>query len=532
MGRVVAAAGARALKRISFLSLFFFALTIVFAGAVWLRLRAYDTVELREAGIGGAPVPGGRQGRTAVPAAAAGSVAETGTIVEIADRQPSTPSLSAREQRYQELLREPAPVPPAAPEPADKSTFLQRVVSPITNALGITKAKPAQSAAPAPVRPVAPRESSGASGGTKTDTTETGATQPEADPETDIIPPQLLTAEFVPQQVQDGEETVFTAVANDNLSGIRSVSGVIASPSGSLQGFAATREGETNRFAAKVSIPRDAPEGVWIVKYVMLTDNAGNTINLNSAQGALPGTASFRVVSATGDGKGPQLKAVWIDRPAMRAGEKNTVFVQAEDDKAGVSLVNGVFVSPSKSARVGFGCRAGAGDAWECTVTPPACLDCGVWRLEQIQLQDKANNLTTFRADNPLVGSIVLDITGDRCDSAAPIVTQLTIDPPVVSNAQPSVVTVRATVYDEGGCGTSSLSGQAVPPGSVGGQRQYFSFRQSGAPDSFVGEIRIPQFAAKGEWTIAWIQALDKGMNLRAYSAAEPVVARATFRVE
>jgi hypothetical protein len=33
-------------------------------------------------------------------------------------------------------------------------------------------------------------------------------------------------------------------------------------------------------------------------------------------------------------------------------------------------------------------------------------------------------------------------------------------------------------------------------------------------------------------WTIGWIQALDKGHNLRAYGAAEPVLARVTFRVE
>ena len=87
----------------------------------------------------------------------------------------------------------------------------------------------------------------------------------------------------------------------------------------------------------------------------------------------------------------------------MRAGEKNTVFVQAEDDKSGVSLVSGVFVSPSKQARIGFGCRAGANGTWECTVSPPACLDCGAWQLEQIQLQDKANNMATFRGDNQIV---------------------------------------------------------------------------------------------------------------------------------
>ncbi|HYO75848.1 MAG TPA: hypothetical protein VE010_05245, partial [Thermoanaerobaculia bacterium] len=54
------------------------------------------------------------------------------------------------------------------------------------------------------------------------------------------------------------------------------------------------------------------------------------------------------------------------------------------------------------------------------------------------------------------------------------------------------------------------------------------------SPDgqNFTGKIAIPQFAAKGQWSVAYIQAHDKGNNLRAYSTSEPVVARATFRVE
>jgi len=516
--------------------MFFIALAAIFVAAVWLRVRSYDPAVLKTASI----TP---DGTSAVPRRGTSSpMPETGTIVDVGTTGSAAPgsaaAVSARQRRYEELLRSgPPPAAPVAPAPPkDDRTLFQRVVTPITNALGMTRAKPV---APAPAPAPAAASSSSSRGSTpqqpypgRTTENDGGSSGSEDDPETDIIPPQLLTAEFAPPQVRDGEETIFAAVVNDNLSGVRSVSGVITSPSGSLQGFACTREGDTNRFVARVNVPRDAAEGVWVVKYLTLADNAGNTINLNAGTGALPASASFRVVSSASDATGPQLKGVWLERPAMRAGEKNTVFVQAEDDKAGVSLVSGVFVSPSKVARVGFGCRLGSGGVWECALTPPACLDCGVWRLEQIQLQDKANNLTTFRADNQFVGTAVVDITSDRCDAIPPVVTQLTIDPPVVSNAQAAVLQIRAKAFDEGGCGTASLSGQAIPPGGQGGQRQYFSFRQAGDGETFVGEIRIPQFAAKGQWTIAWIQALDNGMNLRAYSAGEPVVARATFRVE
>jgi len=261
-------------------------------------------------------------------------------------------------------------------------------------------------------------------------------------------------------------------------------------------------------------------------------DNASNSAHLNAAQGVLPPTAKFTVTSADSDSSGPQLKRVWLDKPAMRAGERNMLFVQAEDEKSGVSLVSGVFVSPSRAARIGFGCKLGGAGAWECAVTPPTCLDCGVWKLEQIQLQDKANNLTTFRNDNQAVSQVALDIAGEHCDAAAPVVTQFLLTPTVISNAQPTVIKVQAQAIDDGGCGVASLSGLAVPPGGIGGQRRYISFDPSPDGQNFTGKLEIPQFAAKGQWTIAWIQALDKGHNLRAYSSTEPVVSRATFRVE
>ncbi len=359
-----------------------------------------------------------------------------------------------------------------------------------------------------------------------------GKTSQEDDGETDLVPPQLMMAEFNPSQVQDGGDTTFSVIVNDNLSGVRSVSGVVTSPSGSLQGFSCTREGDTNRFVARINVPKDAPEGLWLVKYLTLSDNASNSANLNQAQGSLPPSASFRVTSNAPDSAGPVLKSVWLDHPAMRAGEKNIIFVQADDEKSGVLSASGVFVSPGKAARIGFGCRAGANGTWECPISPSTCLDCGVWTLEQIQLQDKANNMSTYRNDNQFVKGVALDIAGDSCDSIAPTMTSMVLNPTVVSNAQASIITVEATLTDEGGCGAASLSAQAMPPGGVGGQRRPVTFMPSTDGTTFIGRLEIPQFAAKGQWTIAWIQALDKGGNLRAYGSNDPVLARATFQVE
>lgn len=352
----------------------------------------------------------------------------------------------------------------------------------------------------------------------------------DRDEDSDVTPPKLMSAEWVPPQVQDGDQTTFSANVVDDISGVKSVSGVVASPSGAQQGFACQREADTGRFLARITIPKDAAEGNWTVKYLTLTDNAGNTVNLNSAQGTLM-IGPLRVTSSSSDSKGPTLKAVWLDKQGMTAGEKNSVFVQAEDDKSGVNLVSGVFVSPSKQARIGFGCRLQ--DAmWQCPVTPPTCVECGTWVLEQIQLQDKANNMTTVRADNPLVAQVRLEIFGKECDNTPPVIVSLTLDPPVVSNAEGGVIRATAVATDNQ-CGVASLSGVAMPPNSGSSTRLYFPFRPvSEGSDTFIAEIVVPKHAPSGLWTIGWIQVLDKGHNLKAYASSDPVIARVTFRVE
>jgi hypothetical protein len=351
------------------------------------------------------------------------------------------------------------------------------------------------------------------------------------DPDSDLLAPRLLSATFSPQQIADGEETTFTVGVVDDLSGVRAVSGLIASPGGAVQGFSAQNDGGSDSYTARIRVPKDSADGIWRVRHLTLTDKAGNSATLSDSQGTLPPTASFRVVSAASDTEGPALKAIWLDRSAMRGGERNSLFVQAEDDRSGVAAVSGVFAGPARTARISFGCQAGANATWICPVAPPGCLDCGSWRLEQIQLQDKANNITTVRSSDQLVGSVMLDIIADVCDSSPPLLSALLLDPLVVSNAEGGVIRVQATAHDHG-CGVGSMSGFAAPAGAGSGQRIPFSLQPSTDGRTFTGRIAVPKHAATGRWQIGWIQALDKGFNLRTFTSSEPVVAAATFQVE
>ncbi len=187
-------------------------------------------------------------------------------------------------------------------------------------------------------------------------------------------------------------------------------------------------------------------------------------------------------------------------------------------------------MSPAKFARMGFGCQPGDGDTWTCALTPPKCGDCGNWQLEQVQLQDKAGNTVTLRDDNAIVAAVRLNVNGQTCDSTPPQMSNLVLDKTVVTNREPNTINVTASVSDDL-CGVGILSGQAAGPMTDGKQpRIYFPF-SPGAEGQWIAHLVVPTSAAKGTWTISWVQVLDKGNNLKTYSQSDPVLANARFVV-
>jgi hypothetical protein len=537
------------MRRLKFLPAFFTVLIATFAFALAWKVRTYSAPETRitaenerpSTSLGGAPAASpARFGVDSAGEAAGAPLSTEATATEAA----TTSRVSAeRDARYRELLNAPptgskTPVKSvpsnasasAVPVKETKPSLFSRIVAPIVNAFSGSGG--AQRPAPSPQPQLAKNNNSSTNSSTDT----TSKSDPK-DPNSDVTAPQLVGVEFVPNSIQDGEETLMAISATDDISGVRTISGNIVSPSGALQGFALQREGEgSNRFLSKIVVPKDAASGVWHINYLNLTDNASNSVTLSWQQGSIPQSAAFTVTSSRSDTTPPTLKAVWLDRPSMKVGDKNLVFVQADDDKSGVSQVSGVFLSPSGYARAGFGCRNQDGtNMWQCDLTPPPSADCGAWKLEQIQLQDKANNMTAIRGDNAIVAAVRLDITSDGCDNKQPVVQSVRLDTNAVGI--PGIINVTIYATDEGS-GISSISGQfnyidRVTPGTQP-PRFFFSCRPSGDPSQnmWTGPIAIAdKNQARGTYRLSSLQVIDKANNVKLYSANDPVIANIAFRI-
>jgi hypothetical protein len=532
------------MRRPSFLPAFFTLLIATFAFAVVWKVRTYSKTETRinssesPSSLSGAPAAAPAQGFDPAAGEPVNDTAET-----VSSNPATTSRVSAeREARYRELLNSPPPVSkggsalsgahasrttPAAPVAKESPSLFSRIVSPIVNAI--------KGNGPAAQRPTSPPQTAQNKPSESSDRT-TEKRDPK-DPNSDVTAPQLLGVDFAPPTVHDGEEVLLAVTATDDLSGVRTISGNIISPGGALQGFALQHEGEgSNRYFSKILVPKDAAEGRWHVNYLNITDNASNSVTLSWQQGSIPQTAAFTVTSSRSDTTPPSLKAIWLDRPTMKTGDKNLIFVQADDDKSGVNLVSGVFLSPGKAARFGFGCRNQNGNVWECDLTPPANADCGDWQLEQVQLQDKANNMIPIRADNPIVAAVKVNITSDQCDSKPPVVQSISLDAAAIS--APGVVNVTAVVTDDSS-GVSSVSGHFVYTGTVapGTQppRLYFSCRPSGdaSTNMWSGPVAVTEpKMPKGVWRMGSLQVIDKANNIKLYVQNDPVIANVSFRIQ
>jgi hypothetical protein len=516
--------------QISFLSIFLTLLTVAFAAALVVRVRSYSVKTTTESSAemqstSGSTAAGvNRKGATIVD-----EPLPEGTTVATAVSSSSAQTSTSRAQRFRELLALGAPKsdtpPPAAPAPPSVKPAVTPPAAkpqpPITK-LNQPAANPFRGAGSgASAGPNQPQPAS------KPNT----ATNDPKDPNSDTVPPQLLSINFDPPAVQDGGDTLLVIMANDDLSGVRGISGTLTSPNGkAVQGFAQQREGESMRYVSRIHIPEKAEEGVWRISFLTMSDMATNSVTLSAAQGSLPPTAVLKVTSSASDSTAPTLRNVWLERGAMRAGEHNKLFVDALDEKSGVHLVAAVFLSPSTLARFGVGCTTGANNVWECDVFPPQCLDCGDWSLEQVQLQDNANNFATIRLENPAVKAVRLNISGDSCDSQAPVLQGLALSrTEILMGRDEPVIEVTAQVADDS-CGIGGVSGQIVGPGG-NSSGTFFSLQQRDA-STYVGTIRLHANSARGVWHMQSITINDKGQNLKIYYANDPMVARAVFTVK
>ncbi|MBI3449652.1 MAG: hypothetical protein HY049_12150 [Acidobacteria bacterium] len=326
--------------------------------------------------------------------------------------------------------------------------------------------------------------------------------------------------------------------ASDDLSGVRSVKGVISNPSGTATVvFEAQGDGSADGvFSARVSIPPKAETGLWYVASLVVLDQASNRLDARYTPATVPAGGKLEVLSADSDSTPPEVLSFWMEKATVSAGESSGLRIEAQDDRSGVKVVRGEFSSPSKTAVIPFLCRPGTEPGfWEERISVPATAECGRWTLQSLRVTDGADNTATLTASSPPTADAGFDVVGSECDADPPTLERLSLAPTIVSNEAASEIRVTADVSDPGGRAVT-LSGWVSGPASPNGQvpKIYFtcarSSRDPGAP--WIGKIQVARFAARGIWRVDLVWLKDNSLSTTSYTPKDPPLAESFFEVK
>lgn len=364
-------------------------------------------------------------------------------------------------------------------------------------------------------------------------------TRPGAeDPSSDRTAPVIVSLRFDPPELTDGNPATLLITTADNLSGVKSVAGNLRSPSGvaSLP-FEAQTDGGSGLFAARIMIPGKAETGLWYVGNLFVYDRVDNSLIASFTPATVPPGGTLRVTSTDSDSTPPNVREVSVQKTTLNSGEQNLIRVDVVDDGSGVASIAGDFQSPSRSAVLRFACSLNAESGfWEGVLPIPGNATCGQWTIQQIRVADNAGNIAYLSSNSPQVARAAFAVSSPDCDTSPPTLESFALSPTTVSNQAGSEILVTATVRDEGS-GAVSMSGWVKGPVSAGGEFPKITLlncspnpNDPGAP--WTCRIPVPQYTARGTWTVGLIRLEDRALNARDYGSDDQAVAQGRFDVE
>jgi RHS repeat-associated protein len=383
-------------------------------------------------------------------------------------------------------------------------------------------------------------------------------------------PPVLVAMSISPASVNvtGGSQAVTVSLTlTNNLSGVnfnavpfRYNEFTIQSPSG-RQAISVTNTGTSfaltsgtalnGIWRATLTIPEFSEAGLWTVTALNVFDNAENELSLTTAQLAAGGFPTSLTVISTPDVTPPTLLGLSFSPPSVNttsSAQPVTLTLNLADSPAGVVFPGGSqltfdceIVSPSGKQQQWlttdeFRLVSGTPQAgsWAGIFTMPQYSEPGTWTIQQLLLQDAANNSEnlTAAAITALGFSPTFTVSDSSPDLTPPVLTYFNLAPQVLDTSigpQIVVATLRAT---------DSPAGVSFAPTTADFTFFYgpyvvnptntltlytFCNQAAGTPQNGTWQcnITMPAFSAAGAWTVSAVRLKDADDNTVTYTTAQ-----------
>jgi hypothetical protein len=215
--------------------------------------------------------------------------------------------------------------------------------------------------------------------------------------------------------VSGGEKNLIVVEVDDDQSGVASVTGIFQNSTKSASiPFSCHASAATSYWEGDVPVPADADCGEWTLQLLRVADKANNTAFLSSDSPQV-GRVSFVVAGGGGcDSVPPTLDALYAS-PAIvsnAAAAEITLTATAHDEGSGVATLFGRVQGPPSTSgqvpRIAFSCTPDPKNPeapMTTKITVPQYAAKGIWKVDYLQVLDKARNARTYQGDDPALAN-------------------------------------------------------------------------------------------------------------------------------
>jgi hypothetical protein len=330
----------------------------------------------------------------------------------------------------------------------------------------------------------------------------------------DIEAPVVQAIAIEPQNVQAGQRVRISVEAVDAMSGVKSVSGIFASPSGKASiPFNCQLDLTTGLYVSEITIPEKSEEGNWFVKTLSVSDTANNQYHYMPGVDPILAAAFFSVASPQSDSEPPVFNSIAFEPASIEDGGTVIAKVAAEDAMSGIKGIFGSVKSPSGTASLSFSCRLNPESGlYEGAFKIPEKAEFGTWTLKYLRLVDEANNMKNVYPGEPGTETATLDVHSSQSDAKPPEITQVIVSPRAARTGETITVQIRAI---DDLSGVRSVMGWVRNPAMTA--RISFTCLYDPTTDYYTGQFKLPDNAESGRWFVDSIYVYDKANNRRFY---------------
>jgi phosphotransferase system HPr-like phosphotransfer protein len=351
----------------------------------------------------------------------------------------------------------------------------------------------------------------------------------------DVAPPIIQGVSVDKKEAYLGDQVTVSIDAIDDKSGIQDLRvNLENSYYGSME-VEATLNEETGKYEAKLEITDSIRSGNWSINGIYVSDNNYNGAYYSDGyEGHDFSNADFTVTNANDDVTPPTLNGVSVDKQEVQAGEKVTITIDAEDDKAGIRYISVSYRLPNNSSKDASAYYNDATGKYEAVLEVGPFAKAGTWKINGIYLSDMYDN-NTYIYNNNLgyyPDSEGMDLSGgdflvnnENEDHTAPEVNSIKVNKDQFVPGETAVVELDVT-DTQSGVNSISIGYSGSKGGYLYGQATYNESTQK-----YEAEFEIDEFVKPGVWSVSHIYVADNEGNYQNLDNREYDFSLANFTV-